>query len=127
MVMVKVWVTAVAHLLKGHLDHFKFIKSVMEFILIASYHSHTETTLNYLQVALSGISSNIHLFLPYRKSHSMSKILKIHSLLHFIECIRKMGSADISDTEISEATHKHLIKDGYCSSNKVNYIPQMLC
>jgi hypothetical protein len=56
----------------------------------------------------------------------MSKIPKIHSLLHYIECIREMGSADNSDTEISEAAHKNLIKDGYRSSNKVNYIPQML-
>jgi len=37
-----------------------------------------------------------------------------------------MGSADNSDTEISEAAHKILIKDGYRSSNMVNYIPQML-
>ena len=83
--MVKVWLAALAPLLKWHPDHFKFIKSVTDFILITSYHSHTETTLKYLQDALSGISSNIHLFLPYRKSHSMSKIPKIHSLLHYIE------------------------------------------
>jgi hypothetical protein len=37
-----------------------------------------------------------------------------------------MGSADNRATEISEAVHKNLIKDGYHSSNKVNYIPQML-
>jgi len=124
--MVKVWLAGLAPLLKGHPDHFKFIKSVTDFILIASYHSHTETTLKYLQDALSGISSNIHLFLPSRKSHSMSKIPKIHSLLHYIKCIREMGSANNSYTEISEAAHKHLTKDGYCSSSKVNYIPQML-
>ncbi|KAF8249092.1 hypothetical protein K440DRAFT_544705, partial [Wilcoxina mikolae CBS 423.85] len=53
-------------------------------------------------------------------------IPKIHSLFHYIECIKEMYSADNSDTEVSESTHKNLIKDGYCSSNKVNYIPQML-
>jgi len=124
--MVKVWLAAFAPLLKGHPDHFKFIKSVTYFILITSYHSRTKTTLKYLQDALSGISSNIHLFLPYRKSHRMSNIPNIDSLLHYIECIREMGSADNSDTEISEAGHKILIKDGYRSCNKVNYIPQML-
>ena len=56
----------------------------------------------------------------------MGKIPKIHSLLHYIECIREMGSANNSDTAISEAAHKNLIKNGYSSSNKVNYIPQML-
>jgi hypothetical protein len=124
--MVKVWLAALAPLVKGHPDHFKFIKSVTDFILITSCHSHTETTLKYLLDALSGISSNIHLFQPYRKSHSLSKIHKIHSLLHYIECIREMGSADNSDTEICEAAHKNLIKDSYRSSTKVNYIPQML-
>jgi len=124
--MVKVWLAALASLLEGHPDHFKFIKSVTDFILFTSYHSHTDTTLKYLQDALSGISSNIHLFLPYRKSHSMRMIPKIQSLLHYIECIREMGSADNSDTKISEATHKNLIKDGYRFSNNVHYIPQML-
>jgi hypothetical protein len=37
-----------------------------------------------------------------------------------------MGSADNSDTEISETTYKNLIMNAYHSSNKVNYIPQML-
>jgi hypothetical protein len=124
--MVKVWLTALAPLLEGHPDHINFIKSVTNFIMIASYHSHTETTLKYLQDALCGISSNIHLFVPYRKIHSISKIPKIHSLLHYIECIREMSSADNSDTEISEATHKNRMNDGYSSSNKVYYIPPML-
>jgi hypothetical protein len=124
--MVKVRLAALAPFLKGHPDHCKFIKSVTDFILITSYHFHTETTLKYLQAALIGISSNIHLFLPYRKRHSMSKIPTIHSLLYYIECIREMGSPDNRDTEISEAAHKNLIMDAYCCSNKVNYIPQML-
>jgi hypothetical protein len=124
--MVKVWLAALTPLLKGHPNHFQFNKSVTDFVVITSYHSHTETTLKYLQDTLSGMSSNIHLFLLYRKSHSMSKIPKIHFLLHYIKCIREMGSADNSDTEISEVAHKNLIKDGYRSSNMVNYIPQML-
>ncbi|KAF8241240.1 hypothetical protein K440DRAFT_646462 [Wilcoxina mikolae CBS 423.85] len=37
-----------------------------------------------------------------------------------------MGSADNGDTEVSEAGHKNVIKDGYRVSNKVNYIPLML-
>jgi hypothetical protein len=117
--MVKVWLAGLAPLLKGHPDHFTFIKSVTNFILITSNHSHTETTLKYLQDALSGISTNIHHFLPYRKSHSMNKISKIHSLLHYMECIRDMGSADNSDTEISQAAHKHLIKECYSSSKRL--------
>ena len=124
--MVKVWFPVCALLLKGHPDHFKFIKSVTHLILIASYHSHTETTLKYLQNAVSAISTNIHLFLPYHKSHSMSKIPRIHSLLRYIECSREMGFADNSGPAVSEATHTNLIKDGDQFSYKVDYIPQML-
>ena len=104
--MVKIWLAAPAPLLTGHPDCSKFIKSITNFILIASYHSHIETTLKYLQDELSAVSSNIHLFLPDRKSHSMRMIPKIHSLLYYIKCIREMGSADNSDTELSEAAHK---------------------
>jgi hypothetical protein len=124
--MVNNWLAVLAPLLKGYPNNFKFIKCVTNFILITCYHSHTETALRFLQDVLSGISSNIQLFLPYRMSHSMSRIPNIHSLLHYIKCIGEMGSADNSDIEISEATHKNLLENGYCSSNKVNYIPQML-
>lgn len=90
--MVKVWL---ARLLEGHSDHFKFIKLVTDFMLIASYNCHIQTMVKYLQDALSCICSKIHLFLPYCKSHSLSRIPKIQSLLHCIECIRKLGSANI--------------------------------
>jgi len=46
--MEKVWLAVFSHLLKGHPDHFMFLKSVADFILIASYHSHGETTPRYL-------------------------------------------------------------------------------
>jgi len=123
---VKVWLAALTPLLKWHPNNFKFIKSVTDFILITSYHSHTETMLKYLQDALSGLSSSIHPFLPYCKSHSISKMRTIHTLLHYIECTREMGSADNSDTKISGATYKNLIKGGYHSTNKVYYIPQII-
>ncbi|KAF8247202.1 hypothetical protein K440DRAFT_551698, partial [Wilcoxina mikolae CBS 423.85] len=121
--MLKVSLAALAPLLKGHPNHLKFLKSVTDFILIARYHSHTETTLRYLQDVLYGISRNIHLLLPYHHNQSIRKIPKIHSLFHYIECIKEMGCADNSDTEVSEAAHKNLIKDGYRASNKVDYIP----
>jgi len=46
--IVKVLLAALAPLLTGHPDYFKFIKSLTDFILIAFYHSHTETMLKFL-------------------------------------------------------------------------------
>ncbi|KAF8242960.1 hypothetical protein K440DRAFT_563329, partial [Wilcoxina mikolae CBS 423.85] len=84
-VMLKVWLAVLAPLLKGHPNHLKFFKSVTDFILIAGYHSHTETTFRYLQDTLHGISRNIHLFLSYHHNQSISKMSKIYSLFHCIE------------------------------------------
>ncbi|KAF8242766.1 hypothetical protein K440DRAFT_511558, partial [Wilcoxina mikolae CBS 423.85] len=124
--MLKVWLAALAPVLKGHPNHLKFLKSVTDFILITRYHSHTETTLRYIHDVLHDSSRNIHLILSYCHDQSLSKIPKIYSLFHCIEYIKEMDSADNSDTEVSEATHTNLIKDGYHASKKVDYIPQML-
>lgn len=86
-VIVKVWRAALALRLGGHPDYMKFIKSFTDLILITSFHFHTETALKCLQDVLSVVCSNIHLFLPHCKSHCMSQIPKIHSLLQNIERI----------------------------------------
>ncbi|KAF8248259.1 hypothetical protein K440DRAFT_642723 [Wilcoxina mikolae CBS 423.85] len=116
--MLKVWLAALAPLLKEHPNHLKFIKSVTDFILIAGYHTYIKTTHRYFQDELHGISRNINFFLPYRYNQSISKISKIHSQFHYIECIKEMDSTDNSDTEVSEAIHKNHIKDRYRASNK---------
>jgi len=124
--MVKVWLPAFACVHKGYLDHYKYIKSVTDFILIASYHSPTKTTLKYLQAVLRATSSNICTSLPYHKSHLMHLIPWFHSHIHCIEFIRVMAFANTCDTIISEVAHKHLTMDGDDFSNNVIYIPQIL-
>jgi len=51
---------------------------------------------------------------------------KMHLLSHISESIRRMGSGDNFTTDISEWLHIANVKEGYRSSNKVNYIRQML-
>jgi len=123
---VKDWVCAFVLVLEGHPEYCAFIKFVTDCISIICYHSITETVLKYLQHTLSGISSNIHLFLPYHNHHSICSIPRINSLLHYIQLFTDVGSANNSDSTISEAIHKYLIKNGYCSTNKGKYILQML-
>jgi len=124
--MLTVWVAVHHPLLKQYPDHCMFTISVTNFILNARYHPHIKTTLKYLLDVLSGISSHIHRILPYRRSHSLSKIFKIDCLLHYIEYTWKISSANYSNTEMSKTAHRNLIKDSYHSFNNVNYIPQML-
>ena len=124
--MVKVWLAVLAPLLKGYPDHMRFLKAVTDFILITRYHSHSDSTLGYLQDALNAISRGLPLFSDFRKSDDASGIPKLHSIYHYIECIREMGSSDNTDTEQTESAHRWLIKDGYRASNKVEYVPQIL-
>jgi hypothetical protein len=105
--------------LKGYPIQFKFIKSVTDFIKIASYHSNTETTIKYLQNALSGISSNIHHLPRYCKSRSMNKIPKIHSLLQYIERIREMA-------RLISVTPKYLTPLTDTSATMATTFPTML-
>ena len=124
--MVKVWLAVLAPLLREYPDHIRFLKAVTDFILIASYHSHSDSTLGYLQDALNAISRGLPLFLDYRKSDDASGIPKLHAIYHYIECICEMGSSNNTDMEQTESAHQWLIKDGYWASNKVEYVPQIL-
>ena len=124
--MLKVWLAVLAPLLKGYPDHMRFLKAVTDFILIAGYYSHSDSTLGYLQDALNAISRGLPHFSDFRKSDDASGIPKLHAIFHYVECIREMGSADNTDTEQTESAHRWLIKDGYRASNKVDYVPQIL-
>lgn len=108
--MKNVWLAALGPLLQGDPDNITFIQSVSDFILIGGYHSHSETTPQYLQDTLSGIISSILLFLTYRQSHSMSKIPNVDSVLPYIKYIQETDAANHSDTTISEATHNSWIR-----------------
>jgi hypothetical protein len=51
---------------------------------------------------------------------------KMHLVSHISESIRRMGSGDNFTTDISERLHIGNVKEAYRSTNKVNYIRQML-
>jgi hypothetical protein len=51
---------------------------------------------------------------------------KTHLVSYIAESIRSMGSGDNFTTDISEQLHITNVKVAYRSSNKVNYIRQML-
>jgi len=51
---------------------------------------------------------------------------KMHLVSHISESIRQMGSGDNFTTDITQRLHIGNVKDAYRSTNKVNYIQQML-
>lgn len=110
--MLKAWLTVLAPLLKGYPDHMRFLKAVTDFILITGYHTHSDSTLAYLQDALNAIGCYLLHFSDFRKSDDASGIPKLHAIFHYVECIREIGSADNMDTEQTESAHRWLIKTG---------------
>jgi len=50
----------------------------------------------------------------------------MHLVSHISESIRRMGSGDNFTTDITEWLHIGNVKEAYQSTNKVNYIEQML-
>ena len=52
-------------------------------------------------------------------------IPKLHSLLHYINCICSLGSADGYNMESPEHLHINFAKEAYRASNKRDYVKQM--
>lgn len=52
-------------------------------------------------------------------------IPKFHSLQHYVEAIRFLGTTDNYNTEMFERFHIDFAKKGYRASNKRDEVPQM--
>lgn len=103
----------------------KACRSLLSFIHLAQYSSHDEETLRYLQEELD----NWHKYRSYfiRKDiREDFNIPKFHSLLHYIESIRWLGTTDNYNTEMFERLHIDFAKEGWKASNKRDHFPQMV-
>lgn len=99
-------------------------RALLDFIYLASYHSHTDDTLTRLQTALDEFHSNKEIFLPVKKRKDFN-FPKIHMLQHYVDMIRNYGTAEGFNTETSERAHIDLTKERYRESNKKDYYKQM--
>ncbi len=99
-----------------------FVKTVLNFVTLAEYRSHTETSLTYLNNALEQIHETKELFrdtqISAKNPEGDFNIPKFHILTHYIEFIRLYGSAMNMTTGIGETTYKILLKAYYDRINK---------
>ncbi|KAG6806897.1 hypothetical protein H0H92_009668, partial [Tricholoma furcatifolium] len=86
---------------------------------------HTSSTLSALEASLEAIHKNKDIFLELECRKDFN-IPKLHSLLHYAEAIRLLGSADGYNTESPERLHIDLAKEAYRASNKHDYSKQMV-
>lgn len=103
---------------------FAAAKGLLDFIYLAQYQSHTDETLAKLQDTLERFHSNMDAFIDANIRNDFN-IPKLHSILHYIEAIRQLGSADGFNTEAPERLHIDYAKKAYAGSSRSDYIAQM--
>ena len=100
------------------------VRSLVDFIYLSQLQSHTSSTLISLESCLKTFHchKNIIVELGIREHFN---IPKLHSLLHYVDCIHSLGSADGYNTESPERLHIDFAKEAYRASNKRDYLEQM--
>lgn len=99
-------------------------RSLVDFIYFSQFQLHTDETLASLQSCLDTFHQNKDIMIELEVRDDFN-IPKIHSLLHYINSIRALGSPDGYNTEAPERLHIDYAKQGYRASNKKDYIEQM--
>jgi Plavaka transposase len=100
------------------------VRSLLDFIYLSQLQYHTTTTLKSMETCLKTFhdQKNIIIELEIRDHFN---IPKFHALLHYVECIRFLGSADGYNSESPERLHIDFAKEAYRASNKRDYVEQM--
>ncbi|KAJ7760106.1 Zn-finger domain-containing protein [Mycena maculata] len=100
------------------------VRSLIDFIYYAQLQSHTARTLGALQAALDKFHANKQVFVDL-KIREHFNIPKFHALQHYVDAIRRLGSADGYNTESPERLHIDFAKKAYRASNRRDYTEQM--
>ena len=106
-------------------DVIKAARSLLDFIYLAQYASHSEETLKYMEDALDSFHTHKDVFKQLWPKVNFN-FPKLHSLLHFTQSIRLFGATDNYNTEQFEQLHIDLAKDAYHASNKKDEHSQMV-
>ncbi|TFY51376.1 hypothetical protein EVG20_g11027 [Dentipellis fragilis] len=101
------------------------VHSLLDFIYIAQYPTHDDTTLEYLETALEDFMKHRSIFVNQLKICSHFNIPKFHSLLHYVESIHFYGTTDNYNMEMFERFHIDFAKEAWQASNRHNEHPQM--
>lgn len=100
-------------------------RSLLDFIYLSQYPTHSDETLAYLQNALNTFEDHKHIFINLHIRDDLN-IPKFHSLLHYIQSIRLFGTTDNYNTEMFERLHIDFAKEAWRSTNHRDERPQMV-
>ncbi|THU87931.1 hypothetical protein K435DRAFT_680790 [Dendrothele bispora CBS 962.96] len=103
----------------------KACRAILDFIYMAQYESHDDQTLKYMEDALKQWHENRDYFMQ-KEVRDDFNIPKFHSLIHYVEAIKRFGATDNYNTELFERLHIDFTKLGWRASNKRDHFPQMV-
>ncbi|KAI0764276.1 hypothetical protein BD413DRAFT_698189 [Trametes elegans] len=99
-------------------------RALLDFVFMAQYPIHSDDTLTALDNALSAFHADRDVF-ETLGIHTGFNIPKLHSLTHYVRCIKLFGTTDNYSTETSERLHIDFTKDAYRATNHKDEYPQM--
>ncbi|KAF5377941.1 hypothetical protein D9615_006759 [Tricholomella constricta] len=99
-------------------------RALLDFIYYSQYQSHTSTTLRQLESSLRTFHAHKDVFIKL-EIHEHFDIPKLHSIMHYVDAIKALGSADGYNSESPERLHIDFAKEAYRASNKRDYTEQM--
>ncbi|KAG0708254.1 hypothetical protein DFH29DRAFT_994508 [Suillus ampliporus] len=93
--------------------------TLLDFIYLAQYPTHDDTTLEYMQQALKDFHHHKEVIINLGIRDNLD-IPKFHSLQHYLDNIRKFGMTDNYNMEMFERFHIDFCKEGWYVSNGRN-------
>jgi len=100
------------------------VRSLLDFIYLSQLQYHTSTTISSLENCLKTFHNNKNIIVELEIREHLN-IPKVHALLHYVDCIRTLGSPDGYNSESPERLHIDFVKEAYRASNKRDYVEQM--
>lgn len=100
------------------------VRAFIDFVMYASYRSHTTSTLAQMEEALTRWHDNKDAFVEFGARENLN-FPKLHSMVHYVQSVRSLGSLDGYNTEAFERLHIEFAKKAYRATNHKEYIPQM--
>jgi hypothetical protein len=100
------------------------VQALLDFIYLAQLQMQTSKTLDALEQCLQTFHENKQIIVDL-KIRDHFNIPKIHAIMHYVTCIRALGSADGYNSESPERLHIDFAKEAYRASNKRDYMEQM--
>ena len=99
-------------------------RALLDFLYLAKYPIHTNSTLQLLMDTLSRFHANREIFIDLG-IRSQFNLPKLHYMSHYVELIKYLGTTDNYDTQYTERLHVDVPKKSYAATNHKDEYEQM--